>query len=90
MDPSAWIALAVAGVGAIVWLVRLEGRVNSKADADRVVTLEAEVAALKVSAKTADDTKMEVVRLQEQIKHLTDLIEKYFVPAPVRARKAQP
>lgn len=74
------VPLFIAG---IVWLVRLEGRINAveaKASA-RIDTLE-------VAAKGHEDTKIEVVRLQEQIKHLTDLLERYFIRSP-RARKTE-
>jgi hypothetical protein len=111
------IALVIGAVLAIVWLVRLEGRLNGKADASTVQTVAASVDTIKAStiaavdavrastvaavdhikssvdgaksdiavlqqaAKAADETKIEVVRLQEQIKHLTDLIEKWLRPA---------
>ncbi len=105
MSPDNWIAIAVVGVpsavAGIVWLVRLEGRVNAavaKAEADvRAAEAKAEAKAiaansrldvLEVAARGHEDTKIEVVRLQEQIKHLTDLLERYFIRAP-RARKTE-
>lgn len=63
----------------IVWLVRLEGRVNglstSKAEATAVAVTNEKIAALEASAKVHESTKEEVIRLQEQIKHLTGLVE---------------
>jgi hypothetical protein len=76
------ISLALAGITAIVWLVRLEGRVN---------TTDKEVATLRAKAdsdaKSSSETAIEIVRLQEQIKHLTDLIERMAKP-PERRRAA--
>jgi hypothetical protein len=69
------IALVIGAVLAIVWLVRLEGRVNGKADSTSVVVTNEKVAALEASAKVHESTKEEVIRLQEQIKHLTGLIQ---------------
>ena len=75
------ISLLLAGVAAIVWLVRLEGRVNT------LNTLtDTQGAALKAAIEGHSATTIEVVRLQEQIKHLTDLIERYFVPASPNRR----
>ena len=64
-----------------MWLVRLEGRVNT------LNTLtDTQGAALKAAIEGHSATTIEVVRLQEQIKHLTDLIERYFVPASPNRR----
>jgi hypothetical protein len=90
-----WVGLAVATVLVIVWLVRLEGRVNGKADASHVQAVAAaidtvkasgenmktDIGALHQSAKAGEETKIEVVRLQEQIKHLTNLFEKWLQPS---------
>ncbi len=77
------ISLALAGVTAIVWLVRLEGRVN---------TTDKEVATLRAKAdsdaKSSSETAIEIVRLQEQIKHLTDLIERMAKPPEQPRRRA--
>ena len=75
------ITLGLAALGAVVWLVRLEGRVNT------LNTLtDTQGAALKAAIEGHSATTIEVVRLQEQIKHLTDLIERYFVPASPNRR----
>jgi hypothetical protein len=77
------ISLGLAGITAIVWLVRLEGRVN---------TTDKEVATLRAKAdsdaKSSSETAIEIVRLQEQIKHLTDLIERMAEPPPTPRRRA--
>lgn len=109
MNPSAWIALAGLAftmfatiIGTVIWAVRLEGRqaandlaIRNTLDAvsSYAKTTEAAIAALHVRANDADGTKIEVVRLQEQIKHLTDLIEKWLqpiqpLPAPPRPRRS--
>jgi len=77
------ISLGLAGITAIVWLVRLEGRVN---------TTDKEVATLRAKAdsdaKSSSETAIEIVRLQEQIKHLTDLIERMAKPPEQPRRRA--
>jgi HAMP domain-containing protein len=77
------IAGVIGAVLVIVWLVRLEGRVNAKADSERVAVVASEVVALQVQATAHAKMNDEVIRLQEQIKHLTDLIERWLKP-PVR------
>ena len=79
------ITIAIAAIGGVVWLVRLEGRVNALS-----ALSETQAAALKAAIEGHSATTIEVVRLQEQIKHLTDLIERYFVPAnPTRRGRTQ-
>lgn len=78
------ITIALAALGGVVWLVRLEGRVNTLATMS-----DTQAAALKAAIEGHGATTIEVVRLQEQIKHLTDLIERYFVPANPRNRRSQ-
>lgn len=55
--------------------------------------LKAEVANLEGRIVTAasmhSDTTLQLVRLQEQVKHLTALFERQFAPAPLR-RRAEP
>ena len=88
------VALGIAAVSVIVWLVRLEGRVNGKATGDQVAAAASQIGAVAaivatLQAKEAahDNTRDEVIRLQEQIKHLTDLIER-LLPAPTRRKPA--
>jgi hypothetical protein len=56
-----------------------------------VNTTDKEVATLRAKAdsdaKSSSETAIEIVRLQEQIKHLTDLIERMAKP-PERRRAA--
>jgi uncharacterized membrane protein YcjF (UPF0283 family) len=88
------ITLGLAAVAVIVWLVRLEGRVNAKATTDQVAAVSAQigataavVATLQAKDASHDNTRDEVIRLQEQIKHLTDLIER-LLPLPTRRKTA--
>lgn len=70
LDPS-WIALEFAAgsalIGAVVWFVRLEG--STKANSDRLEKLE-KAADAHASQRDA------IIRLEEQVKHLTALIER--------------
>ena len=90
LEPSHIITLGLAGVAVIIWLVRLEGRVNGKATTDQVAAVSAQigttaavVATLQAKDASHDNTRDEVIRLQEQIKHLAVLIER-LVPASRR------
>ena len=81
-DAGTLVTLGFAGVAVIVWLVRLEGRVNGKATSDQIGSVSSHIAAVaeivsSLQAKEAshDQTRDEVIRLQEQIKHLTSLLE---------------
>lgn len=87
LDAGTLVTLGISGVAVIVWLVRLEGRVNHKASSDTVATLAAVVAALQAKEAGHDNTRDEVIRLQEQIKHLTAMIERY-VSSPRRRNTA--
>jgi len=59
LEPGHYITLALATIGFVTWLVRLEGRVN----------------ALKAKEAGHDATRDEVIRLQEQVKFLTQSIQ---------------
>jgi len=92
VDAGTLVALGLAAVSVIIWLVRLEGRVNGKATTDQVAQVSAQiataaaiVASLQAKDAAHDNTRDEVIRLQEQIKHLTDLIER-LLPSPVRRK----
>jgi uncharacterized membrane protein YcjF (UPF0283 family) len=94
LDAGTLVALGLAAVTVIIWLVRLEGRVNGKATGDQVAAASAQIGAVAaivatLQAKEAahDNTRDEVIRLQEQIKHLTDLIER-LLPLPSRRKPA--
>lgn len=99
MDASAWIALvavaitaSLAALGGVVWLVRLEGRVNaSKAEAEALKT---EIIGVKATAAAEaaahSQTTIALVRVEEQLRHLTSLFERQFSEPPrqPRARSA--
>lgn len=83
-DAGTLVTLGMAAVAVIIWLVRLEGRVNHKASAEQLAALLAIVSALQSKEASHDQTRDEVIRLQEQIKHLTNLIERLL---PANRRK---
>jgi hypothetical protein len=90
LEPGHFIALGLAAVAVIVWLVRLEGRVNGTATTNQLATLTSQisalaavVAALQAKEASHDNTREEVIRVQEQLKHLTGLIER-LMPAALR------
>jgi uncharacterized membrane protein YcjF (UPF0283 family) len=87
LDPGTIVTLGISGIAVVIWLVRLEGRVNGKATGDQVAAaasqigaVAAVVATLQAKEASHDNTRDEVIRLQEQIKHLTDLIERLLSP----------
>jgi hypothetical protein len=87
LDPGTIVTLGISGIAVVIWLVRLEGRVNGKATGDQVAAaasqigaVAAVVATLQAKEASHDNTRDEVIRLQEQIKHLTDLIERLLPP----------
>lgn len=100
IDPGAAVTAIIAIISAIVWLVRLEGRINTgeKVVADVIKDQEAAAVAngLQFKAITArqdsdatahNDTTLALVRVQEQLKYLTQIIERSF--APNRAKEPQ-
>lgn len=93
LTPEALIAGAIAAVSSIGWLVRLEGRVNSaKAETDALkVDLVGVKARAEAEAAAHSETTIALVRVQEQLKYLTDLFERHFVTAaPVPRRRSPP
>ena len=106
MLTSEYIAPGLAAVTFIVWLVRLEGRVNtgektdltnaaSAAKADDDLRREIAVVQAAHAAREAKHDQMNdnLIRMQEQLKYLTNLFERHFVepPAkPTRRRTPQP
>lgn len=68
-----WLTIALflvpSFVTVVVWLVRLEGKIKLNEKATII---------LEEKARTHEDTKLEVVRVQEQIKQLKDLLERYL------------
>jgi len=95
LDPGVIVSLCVLGATVILWLARLEGRVNGKATTEQIAAVSAQigttaaiVSSLQAKDASHDNTRDEVIRLQEQIKHLTNLIER-LLPLPSR-RKTTP
>jgi len=90
LDPEI-IALGVTIIPAVVWLVRLEGRVNAGDKA--VQTLAAEVIAVKVRAESESAehrrTAEALIRLEEQMKYVRELLERHFVE-PEKPRRRTP
>lgn len=122
------IAIVLAAIAGIVWLVRLEGRVNTgektdaaNAEAARLALAAVSEALSKAVAAVADTTSKadeslrldivaikaaqvareakhdqmneNLIRVQEQLKHLTSLFERHFVepqPAPPTPRRRTP
>jgi hypothetical protein len=87
IDAGVILTVVLSGIAFIAWLVRLEGRVNGKATIEQAGALSAQisalasvVAALQAKEASHDNTRDEVIRLQEQIKHLAGLIERLLPP----------
>ncbi|MDO8800032.1 hypothetical protein [Phenylobacterium sp.] len=96
MLSSEYITIGLAAVAAIVWLVRLEGRVNTgeKTDLANAATaakadeeLRREIAVVQAAQviREAKHSEMNdnLIRMQEQLKYLTSLFERHFVEPPV-------
>lgn len=85
------VTMGLAAIAAIVWLVRLEGRVNT---AERVATaMDRDLAAANLradaEAKAHRGTADALIRVEEQLKYVRELLERHFVieePAPRRRR----
>ncbi len=78
------ISVGLAVVGAVVWLIRLEGRVNTT-ERDLASTNAKTEAEAKAHRATADA----LIRVEEQLKYVRELLERHFVieePAPRRRR----
>lgn len=92
LQPQHYITLALAGVGFIVWLVRLEGRVNSQKD--RLQALDHDLATANAKAdaeaKAHRDTSDALIRVEEAVKHLTRLFEQQFATNQRRPTRRTP
>ena len=97
MLSSEYIAIGLAAVTFIVWLVRLEGRVNTgeKTDLTNAASaakanddLRHEIAVVQAAhaAREAKHDQMNdnLIRMQEQLKYLTNLFERHFVEPPAK------
>ena len=78
LEPGHIITLVGMAVGALAWLLRLEGKVHKNSGnieglKEKLAGMEAKAGA---EAKIAQDTREALIRLEEQIKHLTDLVER--------------
>jgi hypothetical protein len=78
------ITIGLAAVAAIVWLIRLEGRLNTT-ERD----LNAANARTDAEAKAHRATADALIRVEEQLKYVRELLERHFVieePGPRRRR----
>ena len=64
-----FVPLSLAIIAGVVWAVRQEGKISN-------ASLRLDV--LEEKARSHEDTKLEVVRVQEQIKQLKELLERYL------------
>lgn len=85
------VAVVTQLVGGVVWLVRLEGRVNA---ADKAVSsAQADLIAVKVRADSESAehrrTAEALIRLEEQMKYVRELLERHFVE-PEKPRRRTP
>lgn len=86
------ISVGLAVIGAVVWLVRLEGRVNTS---EKVATaMERDLAAAnaraEAEAKAHRGTADALIRVEEQLKYVRELLERHFVieeTGPARRRR---
>lgn len=113
MSSEALIALGLACVSFIVWLVRLEGRINTaekthsldteqlhkdllrqeaeafKLEKDLRVEMVAMKARQDVDAASHNETTVALVRVEEQLRHLSGMVERLFAQ-PVAKLPAVP
>ena len=86
------ISAVLAAVAALGWLFRLEGRVNT---AEKVAAaMERDIAATnakaEAEAKAHRGTADALIRVEEQLKYVRELLERHFVieePGSVRRRR---
>jgi hypothetical protein len=75
------LTLGLSAIAAIVWLVRLEGRVNVGDKA--VQALQADLVAVKARAESDSAehrrTAEALIRLEEQMKYVRELLERHFI-----------
>lgn len=91
LDPEI-IALGVTIIPAVVWLVRLEGRVNAADKADQAI--QADLIAVKVRAESESAehrrTSEALIRLEEQMKYVRELLERHFIEPDKPRRRTPP
>lgn len=96
LEPSHYITLGLAVLGFIGWLYRLEAKVHKneaaiEANRDglsaKIAVLDraqgAHEAKADAEARASRETRETLIRMEEQIKHLIDLVERQ---APARRR----
>lgn len=86
LQPQQYVTLGLAAIGFVIWLVRLEGRVNGQKDLFGVLKSELDAAKAKAEAeaKAHRDTSDALIRVEEAVKHLTRLFEQQFTAAQSR------
>lgn len=97
------VTVVLACVGGIVWLVRLEGRINANkqavaevakdvANLEGRVTTEITTINAKADAEAAAhrETTVALVRVQEQLKYLTGLFEQHLLGGGPKTRTRRP
>jgi len=86
---SELITAGLAVIAAVVWLVRLEGRVNTaeKVAAAMERDLAAANARAEAEAKAHRGTADALIRVEEQLKYVRELLERHFVIEEPRARR---
>lgn len=87
------ITIGLSAIAAIVWLVRLEGRVNTaeKVAAAMDRDLAATNARAEAEAKAHRGTADALIRVEEQLKYVRELLERHFViEEPGSARRRRP
>lgn len=86
------ITIGLAAVAAVVWLVRLEGRVNTaeKAAAAMERDIAATNARAEAEAKAHRSTADALIRVEEQLKYVRELLERHFVIEEPGFRRHRP
>jgi hypothetical protein len=90
--PPEIITLALSAVAVIVWGVRLEGRVNSvdKDVVENKVSISAANARADAEAIAHRATADSLIRVEERLKYVCEMLERHFVvaepEAPIRRR----
>jgi hypothetical protein len=86
------ISVGLAVIGAVVWLVRLEGRVNTseKVAAAMERDLAAANAKTEAEAKAHRATADALIRVEEQLKYVRELLERHFVIEEPQPRRRRP
>jgi hypothetical protein len=88
------LPLLLAAIAAVVWLVRLESRINAadKTASGMEAALAAANARAEAEAKAHRGTADSLIRVEEQLKYVRELLERHFVltePAPGRVRRSR-